>query len=74
MASDGSAFQRAGIAHLAERHLAKVEVASSNLVARSKSFGLSRGGGIGLEWAEHRSECRSLSASHTSFDGAIAKR
>ena len=27
----------AGIAHLAERHLAKVEVASSNLVARSKS-------------------------------------
>ena len=26
----------AGIAHLAERHLAKVEVASSNLVARSK--------------------------------------
>ncbi len=27
--------RRAGIAHLAERHLAKVEVASSNLVARS---------------------------------------
>ena len=27
----------AGIAHLAERHLAKVEVASSNLVARSTS-------------------------------------
>ena len=27
----------AGIAHLAERHLAKVEVASSNLVARSSS-------------------------------------
>ena len=26
----------AGVAHLAERHLAKVEVASSNLVARSK--------------------------------------
>ena len=25
----------AGVAHLAERHLAKVEVASSNLVARS---------------------------------------
>ena len=30
------AFENAGIAHLAERHLAKVEVASSNLVARSK--------------------------------------
>ena len=28
--------RRAGVAHLAERHLAKVEVASSNLVARSK--------------------------------------
>ena len=27
----------AGVAHLAERHLAKVEVASSNLVARSKT-------------------------------------
>ena len=27
----------AGVAHLAERHLAKVEVASSNLVARSKA-------------------------------------
>ena len=26
----------AGVAHLAERHLAKVEVASSNLVARSR--------------------------------------
>ena len=26
----------AGIAHLVERHLAKVEVASSSLVARSK--------------------------------------
>ena len=28
----------AGVAHLAERHLAKVEVASSNLVARSIMF------------------------------------
>ena len=28
----------AGIAHLVERHLAKVEVASSSLVARSKSL------------------------------------
>ncbi len=32
----------AGVAHLAERHLAKVEVASSNLVARSKTKILSR--------------------------------
>ena len=29
----------AGIAHLVERHLAKVEVASSSLVARSKLTG-----------------------------------
>ena len=29
--------QCAGIAHLVERHLAKVEVASSSLVARSKA-------------------------------------
>ena len=30
-----SLFQLAGLAHLVERHLAKVEVASSSLVARS---------------------------------------
>ena len=35
-------FCSAGVAHLAERHLAKVEVASSNLVARSKARILSR--------------------------------
>ena len=29
----------AGVAHLVERHLAKVEVASSSLVARSKKRG-----------------------------------
>ena len=29
-------FCSAGLAHLVERHLAKVEVASSSLVARSK--------------------------------------
>ncbi len=32
--TEGTIF--AGLAHLAERHLAKVEVASSNLVARSR--------------------------------------
>ena len=32
----------AGVAHLAERHLAKVEVASSNLVARSRQTHLLR--------------------------------
>ena len=32
-------FRSAGVAHLVERHLAKVEVASSSLVARSKSAG-----------------------------------
>ena len=32
----------AGIAHLVERHLAKVEVASSSLVARSKLTGHSK--------------------------------
>ena len=37
--------QFAGIAHLAERHLAKVEVASSNLVARSRTLLDSRASG-----------------------------
>ena len=37
-----TAAQFAGIAHLAERHLAKVEVASANLVARSNSRQIKR--------------------------------
>ena len=36
LAAQRSRQKYAGVAHLAERHLAKVEVASSNLVARSK--------------------------------------
>ena len=32
----GATILGAGLAHLVERHLAKVEVASSNLVTRSK--------------------------------------
>ena len=32
----------AGLAHLVERHLAKVEVASSSLVTRSKALRLSK--------------------------------
>ena len=33
----GACADDAGIAHLVERHLAKVEVASSSLVARSRT-------------------------------------
>ena len=39
----------AGVAHLAERHLAKVEVASSNLVARSIIFRFAPNNGVGDE-------------------------
>ena len=40
-------FQYAAVAHLVERHLAKVEVASSSLVSRSKSNSAAfYGGGI----------------------------
>ena len=38
----------AGVAHLVERHLAKVEVASSSLVARSKTADRKVGGFLQL--------------------------
>ena len=44
----------AGIAHLVERHLAKVEVASSSLVARSSSQVTQSGGLFFCFWRKHK--------------------
>ena len=65
----------AGIAHLVERHLAKVEVASSSLVARSKLFKSD----VKNEWCKNEKTPSSLyikrmmKPSFVESNGAIAK-
>ena len=62
----------AGIAHLVERHLAKVEVASSSLVARSSSMPTLKNG-VGIEISKISVDFFGKTAYNNSSDGDIAK-